>query len=319
MEVIAIKKIQMNEYQMTFHDGFEEFKVYCITKNLSKDTVKHHENVIRTVFKFIDPNMPVKDITRQTVNQFILDCRSNLNIKDITLNTYVRSLRTVLYYFMDMGYIERFSINAPRFDKQIIPTYSDEQVKKLLKKPNMRDCDFVFYRNYIICQFFMSVGCRTRTLINIRIKDLDFDNNVVYLNTTKNRKPLIIPLSTTLRKELREYLKIRKGNGDDYLFCSAYGEQITRTRLYNSMQDYNKKCGVNTFGLHRWRHTMAKNYILAGGSALKLKEILGHSNLEMVTNYVHIFTEDLKKDFDRFNPLEKFKKHENMNLNMKRK
>ena len=309
----------MNDYRMTFEDGFEDFKIYCITKNLSKDTLKHHENVMKTVFKFVDSNIPIEDINRGTVNQFILDCRSNLNIKDITLNTYVRSLRTILYYFMNMGYIEKFNINAPRFDKQIIPTYSDEDLRKLLKRPSMRNCDFVFYRNYMICQFFMGVGCRTRTLINIKIKDLDFDNNVVYLNTTKNRKPLIIPLSTTLRKELREYLRIRKGNEEDYLFCSAYGEQITRTRLYNSMQDYNRKHDVEIFGLHRWRHTFAKKYIVGGGSALKLKEILGHSNLEMVTNYVNMFTEDLKVDFDKFNPLEKFNQHKNMNENMKRK
>ncbi len=315
-----IKKIQMNDYQRTFKDGFEDFKIYCITKNLSKDTIKHHENVIHTVFKFINSNMSIEDITRGTVNKFILDCKQNLNIKDITLNTYVRSLRTVLYYFMNMGYIERFNINAPKFDKQIIPTYSDEDLKKLLKKPNTKKCDFIEYRNYMICQFFMGVGCRTRSLINIKIKDLDFDNNVVYLNTTKNRKPLIIPLSTTLRKELKEYLRIRKGNEEDYLFCSMYGEQITRTRLFNSMQDYNKKREVNQSGLHRFRHTFAKKYICGGGSALKLKEILGHSNLEMVTNYVNMFTEDLQKDFDLYNPLENFNKHTtNMNLNMKRK
>jgi integrase/recombinase XerD len=255
LEVITIKKIQMNDYEMTFNDGFEDFKIYCITKNLSKDTIMHHEGVIKTVFKFINPNMPVKDITRLIVNQFILDCRSNLEIKDITLNTYVRSLRTVLYYFMEMGYIERFNIKAPRFDKEIIPAYSDEELKKLLEKPNTKNCDFIEYRNYMICQFFMGVGCRTRTLINIKIKDLDFDNNVVHVNITKNRKPLIIPLATTLRKELREYLKIRKGKEEDYLFCGVYGEQITRTRLFNSMQDYNKKCGVNQSGLHRSRHT----------------------------------------------------------------
>ncbi|WP_445440990.1 tyrosine-type recombinase/integrase [Clostridium beijerinckii] len=317
--MITIKKIQMNDFKMTFKDGFEEFKVYCITKNLSKDTIKHHENVIKTVFKFINPNMSIEDITRKTVNKFILDCKENLTIKDVTLNTYVRSLRTILYYFMNMGYIEKFNINAPKFDRQIIPTYSDEDLKKLLKKPNMKKCDFIEYRNYMICQFFMSVGCRTRTLINIKIKDLDFDNNVVYLNVTKNRKPLIIPLSNTLRKELKEYLRIRKGKEEDYLFCSMYGEQITRTRLFNSMQDYNRKREVNQSGLHRFRHTFAKKWILNGGSALKLKEILGHSNLEMVTNYVNMFTEDLQKDFDEFNPLEQFNKHTNMNLNMKRK
>ena len=32
-----------------------------------------------------------------------------------------------------------------------------------------------------------------------------------------------------------------------------------------------------------------------------------------------MFTDDLKQDFDEFNPLESFNKQTNMNLNMKRK
>jgi hypothetical protein len=70
--------------------------------------------------------------------------------------------------------------------------YFDEELRQLLKKPNTKKCDFIEYRNYMICQFFMGVGCRTRT------------------------------------------------------------------RLFNSMQDYNKKRGVNQSGLHRFRYTFAK-------------------------------------------------------------
>ena len=44
---------------------------------------------------------------------------------------------------------------------------------------------------------------------NIKIKDLDFDNNVVYVNVTKNRKPLIVPLNHTMVSILLEYLKYR--------------------------------------------------------------------------------------------------------------
>lgn len=111
-------------------------------------------------------------------------------------------------------------------------------------------------------------------------------------------------------------MKIRKGSEEDYLFCSVFGEQVTRTRLFNSMQDYNKKRGVNKSGLHRYRHTFAKKWILNGSNTLKLKEILGHSNLDMVTNYVNIFTEDLKEDFNVYNPLKQFGCKENINKNM---
>ena len=56
---------------------------------------------------------------------------------------------------------------------------------------------------------------------------------VVYVNVTKNRKPLIVPLNQTMVSILDEYLKYRhhKSN-DDYLFCNSFGQQLVKgTRL----------------------------------------------------------------------------------------
>jgi len=35
-----------------------------------------------------------------------------------------------------------------------------------------------------------------------------------------------------------------------------------------------------------------------------LQKILGHSSVEMVKNYVEMFSDDLQKDFDVYNPLD---------------
>lgn len=44
------------------------------------------------------------------------------------------------------------------------------------------------------------------SLINIKDKDLDFDNVVIYVNVTKNRKALIIPMNTSnLKKDIDRF------------------------------------------------------------------------------------------------------------------
>ena len=59
--------------------------------------------------------------------------------------------------------------------------------------------------------------------------------------------------------------------------------------------------------VHLFRHTFAKKWILNGGDSFRLQKILGHSTMRMVREYVNMFSNDLKKDFNDYNPLEQFK------------
>ena len=156
--------------------------------------------------------------------------------------------------------------------------------------------------------FLLSTGMRQHSLVNIKIKDLDFDNNVVYVNVTKNRKPLIIPLNADIKKILQEYLKHRKGDADEYLFCNVFGKQLVRSTAYRSFYDYNKARGVEKTGMHRYRHTFAKKWILMGGNVVTLQKILGHSSLEITQNYLNLLVSDIRKDVEEFNILREFKR-----------
>ena len=127
---------------------------------------------------------------------------------------------------MNNNYIDEFKINLIKENDKIPKLYTDDEVMRLLKKPNMKQCNFAEYRTWVIINFLVATGVRSRTLRNIKIKDLDLDNDLIYLNVTKNRKPLVIPMAKTLKKVLIEYLKIRGKENEDYLFCNLEGNQL---------------------------------------------------------------------------------------------
>ncbi|MFR1377670.1 MAG: tyrosine-type recombinase/integrase [Clostridium neonatale] len=306
-----------NRPKITLDEGFEQFIKHCKIRNLREDTIKHYEGTMRSIYKFIEPKTIIKDINESTVDSFILYCQNELEVKDVTINTYLRGLRTVLYYFMRLGYMDEFKIATYKFDKTIIETYTDEELKKLLKKPNMQKCSFVQFRSWTICNFLIGTGCRVNSLINIKNKDIDFENAVVYLNVTKNRKPLIIPLSKSLVEILQTYMKIRGGELEDCLFCTDFGKTLDRQTVNLSINIYNKKRGVEKTGIHRFRHTFAKKWILYGGDVFKLQKILGHSSMAIVRMYVEMFTSDLKQNFDEINPLEQLQIQVNEKLRIK--
>nr|WP_276536986.1 tyrosine-type recombinase/integrase [Clostridium cochlearium] len=295
----------------TFNEAYDEFIRYCKARNLRPATIKHYNDVVNYSFlhflkdEFGTEEVLTKDIKTTTIENYVIFMKEKTNANDTTVNTNIRTTRTIFYYFMKLGYMDKFKIQLPKMNKQVIETYTDEELEILLEKPNLNKCNFIEYRNWVIVNFLIGTGCRLRTLINIKIEDLDFENDVIIYKHTKNRRGQIVPISLTLKNVLIEYLQFRQfENEEEWLFCNAYGGKVNVNTLSGNLRAYNRKRGVMKTGIHRFRHTFAKKWILNHGDVFKLQKILGHKDMEIVRNYVEMFTTDLKKDFNEFNPLE---------------
>lgn len=299
--------IKMQKTLSSLKEGKEEFIIDCKVKNLSQDTINYYNESFDYFNKYIiqtyDELNIKEDITKETINAYIIYMQ-NKKLKDTTINIKLRGIRSILYFFMKNDYIEEFEIKLIKEDETIPDLYTDEEIKKLLKKPNIKKCTFAEYRTWVVENFFVGTGVRSRTLRYTLIKDLDFENDLIKLATTKGRKMLFIPMSKTLKKVLLEYLKIRGGEPNDYLFCNLEGKQLTRNALNNIISKYNRQRGVNKTGIHLFRHYFAKNYIQNGGNSLKLQKLLGHRTLAQTQHYVDLYGQDLQKDYDQFNPLD---------------
>ena len=292
----------------TFAQGCEEYLDNCCARNLRDGTIKHYRDSIRQIQKYIDGDMYIIDITKETFDDFIKALRNNKNLNSMSIYTYSRDLKTILNFFMRREYLQTFKVQLMKADKKPIETYSDAELIRLLKKPNLQRCSFTEYKSWVIVNFLLSTGVRQRSLMNIQIKDIDFDNDVVNINVTKNGKPLIIPLNSDIIKILKEYLKYRNGAPEDYLFCNVFGKQLTKSTLYHQMYEYNKSRGVDKTGLHRYRHTFAKKWVLMGGNVVTLQKILSHSSLEITQNYLNMLVSDIREDIEEFNILREFKR-----------
>ena len=292
----------------TFEEGFAEYILDCKARNLREGTIAHYQATIPQIYKRIPADTLISSMNEKTMPKFIVSLRDDPNLNEVSMGTYARDLKTLMRFFMKCEYLQHFEIKIPKADKYPIETYTDKELRQLLKKPDVRKCNFATYRSWVVVNFLLSTGIRQNSLTNIKIKDVDFDNSIVYVNTTKNRKPLIIPLNEDIIKVLQEYLKYRGGNAGDWLFCSTYGEQLTRSSSYHAIWDYCHLRGLEKTGVHRFRHTFAKKWVMMGGSVVTLQKILGHSSLAITENYLNILTSDLKQDMDEINIIRSLKR-----------
>lgn len=296
--------IQNGREELTLNDLFEEFLIAKKCLNVSPYTISYYERCFKSFSKYYDVTQPCGLISLNDVNGYILYLKGRDDVNDITINTNLRGLRALLYYGMEHGYIREFKIRLIRAEKKIKETYTDAELTILLKKPDVKKCSFAEYRNWVIINYLLATGNRLETMVNVKIGDIDFDENKIKLLKLKNRKQYIIPLSLQLKKVLREYLMYRKGNPDDYLFCSSYGKQLSKATIQTQIQHYNRSRGVLKTSIHVFRHTFAKNWIQSGGDMVSLQTILGHSSIEMVKEYVNMFGDDLQNGFNMHNPLD---------------
>lgn len=301
-----MKKLKMTTATFTFEEGCNKYLEYCRQRNLRQGTITHYRQSYMQFYKYFDPKMPIEDIDDNTYKNYVLYLKSTLT-NDVSINAYLRDFITTIHFFMNEGYIQHFKMQAVKVDKRPVETYSEHELKLLLRKPNIKKCSFTEYQCWVMTNFLFSTGVRQRSLMHIQVKDIDFTNNVVHVNVTKNRKPLIVPLNQTMTNILAEYLKLRQHKtDDDYLFCNVFGQQLVKSTCYHMLYNYNKQRGVQTTGIHRYRHTFAKQWILNGGNVVSLSKLLGHSSLQITQNYIHLLVSDVAKQVNEINVLDKF-------------
>lgn len=298
---------------ITLDKLFETYIKKCNIKNLSPRTIKSYTSDYNIFANFIDGSTLTSQINSDTIDDFIIHLRNNTNAKGITINSYLRSIRAFLYFGMEGGYITRFTVHLPKVEKPIKETYTEEELRLLLKKPDIKNCTFKEYQMWVYSNYLLATGNRISSVLSIKIKDLDFNNSLIRINKMKNRKSQIIPMSKTLSSILQEYLTYRGGESDDYVFCTVTGEKASIRTYQDSLKHYNQSRGVVKTSSHLYRHTFAKQWILNGGDIFRLQKMLGHSDLSVVKEYVNMFSDELSIDFEKFNPLD------NLGINQEKK
>ena len=275
-------------------------------KGVADITLRNYKQQLHAISKFLDIDIPLDALTRQQLQKMVVDIR-DVGLAQNTIATYVRRMRGFLNWCKVAGYSDLAMEGIKEIDT-VKAVYTDAELDLLLKKPN-KSCDFCEYRSWVIINFLLNSGCRASTVRNIQNRDVDLSSQVVSFRHTKNRKVQVIPLCSVMISILRDYMRIRKGMPQDYLFCNQFGEMLTENALRLSITKYNRRRGVCKTSIHMFRHTFARKYLVdCGGDAFTLQRLMGHSTLNMTKHYCAIYDTDISKDFDNYSPLEQIQK-----------
>ena len=296
------RKITMNEHSgQSIAETFEAFVMSQSARGLADATLTNYRHHIHSISVHLDIQKPIEALRKRDLEMIIVSMR-NAGLAHNSISSYCRVLRTFL------NWCKREGINVPELppikDKETVKeAYTDEELAVLLKRPN-KNCTFCEFRNWVIVSFLMNCGCRASSVRNIQNQDVDLDTRQVIFRHNKNGKIQAVPLCSQMVSILREYMPIRGGKPDDYLFCDQYGGMLSMNALRLAVARHNQSRGVEKTSTHLYRHTFARKYLVdCGGDAFMLQKLLGHSTLKMTKHYCAIYDADIAKNFDNFSPL----------------
>ena len=296
------KEIAMNVQDISLQTALDLFLLDRKARQLKDCTTSAYFYAVKKFREFVATD-DMKEVNFQKLQAYIIFKRNN-GITDNTIAGQLGFLRAFFKWCFSEGYLSEFRIPYVKQTQHVKDVYTEDELQILLKKPDIKKCRFWEYETWVLINFYLGTAVRINSAVNVKIQDVDFHSGIIKVMVVKNRKPLTIPLSHTLAIVLKEYLKYRKGNPEDYLFCNSYGEKAETRVAQKQLRDYNLGRGIKKTSAHLFRHTFAKNWILNGGDIFRLQKILGHSSIDIVKMYVSMFANDVAKDFDRFNPLD---------------
>lgn len=120
-------------------DAFKDYIRYCRVRNLAMATTDYYS--FRESYK----GKKISDIDEKVFQDYVYYLRNETKLNDISINTRIRGLRTILYYFMKLGYMKDFKIELIKATKKIKETYTDAELNILLEKPDVKTCNWVGY------------------------------------------------------------------------------------------------------------------------------------------------------------------------------
>ena len=181
-----------------------------------------------------------------------------------------------------------FGIKRPKKEKLLPVVLSKNELKLLINSIENK-------KSKLMISFMYSIGMRVSELINLKIKDLDFDEKIGQIRRAKGKKDRIFNIPESLMKNLKKQAEKQKELNQEYLFSGQKGKMSSRN-LQKIVSNSAKKAGLKKdVHCHTLRHSFATHLLENGVDIRKIQELLGHSDLSTTQIYTHISKEELKK------------------------
>ncbi len=265
-------------------------------ENKSPRTIQSYLEALNLFCAFlVDRGMPtdVAATTREHVQEFIADLFTRINprsgqpMRPATASNRYKSLQSFFKWCVEEGEISRSpmeKMRPPAIPEEPPPIISEDDLRKLLRTCEGKD--FYSRRDMAILRLLIDTGMRRAEIANLKVEDIDWDNNTAIV-LGKGKRPRACPFGKKTAQALDRYLRSRASYASADLPSLWLGMMgaMTPSGIYQVVQNRAAEAGLEHVHTHLFRHTFAHSWLLEGGQEGDLMRLAGWKSRTMLQRY----------------------------------
>ena len=132
---------------------------------------------------------------------------------------------------------------------------------------------------------------------HIQVKNINLDNNSIYLEFTKTSKGIYVYFRDITKKYTMQLLQFLPDK-PDYLFIDFHTQKIiSNNPIYTFIKKIRNDLKIDfSISPHKWRHTLATNLVNNNVNVSEIMSVLGHTQFSTTRRYLHQANSKIKND-----------------------
>jgi len=259
----------------------------------SKNVTDNYPKYAQQLLDYSQENpLQIKDIHIKKYYNYLQTKISRVTKKPISQSHIYSQLLAIKLYF---EYLQRtrtikqnpytLKIKQPTSKERIVLT--QQEIKILYQ-----NCDNLL--ETIILHLCYGCGLRRTEVTLLEVKDIDFEQKLLFIKKGKGKKRRVIPLTQAITKDLKrynQYIEYYRTSKKQNFLLNQKGNVLTGGMIYTIFKKIllrTKPIQAQNYCLHSLRHSIATHLLENQMSVEMVRDFLGHSQLITTQVYTRI-------------------------------
>ena len=282
-------------------------EVLQFEKKYSDNTILNYKNDLDDFVTYITElgYSKFNDIDYQVIRKYLTYLYEK-KYTNKTISRHISSLRSLFKYLLKEKKIKNNPmtlVSNPKIEKNVRNGTSliSDSLLNIYDTNNAIDT-----RNTLILELLYSTGIRVGELVNIKLKDIEFNKKEIRILGKGNKERIVLFGSrcyNLINKYLDNFYKKYNTLNSDYLLLGVKGNKINDREVRKIVDEAVNRAGIKlNISPHVLRHTFATHMLNEGADLKSVQQLLGHESLSTTTIYTHLSNERLRSVYLHSHP-----------------